>query len=101
MSWIERHKVWKLLLLLLLRVVFGLDEIGLDERSSYLRIVGGQDVVDSTSNQQDTRYGFFVSLVDRDHRHQCGGSLVAPDMVLTSSHCSRYVDGLPVSTVLF
>lgn len=99
MSWIWRQQVSQCLLLLLLSVSFGLeaDEIANQEHdeqrspaSNYLRIVGGQDVVDST-NSDGTRYGFFVSLVDQDYRHQCGGTLVAPDMVLTSSHCSRYV----------
>jgi len=44
------------------------------------RIIGG-------SNARQGRYPYFVSLIDFSNRHTCGGSLVAPDVVLTAAHC--------------
>jgi transmembrane serine protease 13 len=44
------------------------------------RIIGG-------SNARQDRYPYFVSLVDFTGAHTCGGSLVAPDIVLTAGHC--------------
>ena len=48
---------------------------------SKIRIVNGQD-----ANPID-RYPYFVSLVDRTYTHRCGGTLIAPDVVLTAAHC--------------
>lgn len=44
------------------------------------RIIGGTDT-------ERGRYPYFVSLIDVNGRHTCGGSLVAPDVVLTAAHC--------------
>jgi hypothetical protein len=44
------------------------------------RIIGG-------SNAREDRYPYFVSLVDHTGGHTCGGSLVAPDLVVTAGHC--------------
>lgn len=44
------------------------------------RIIGG-------SNAREDRYPYFVSLVDNSGKHTCGGSLVAPDVVVTAAHC--------------
>ena len=50
-------------------------------RKSKIRIVNGKnaDPID--------RYPYFVSLVDRTYTHRCGGTLIAPDIVLTAAHC--------------
>ena len=49
-----------------------------DEKKN-TRIIGGSQ----TSN---TRFPYAVSIQD-DIGHFCGGSLIAPDMVLTAAHC--------------
>lgn len=50
------------------------------------RIVGGDDV-------EMGRYPYFVSLVDSSDAHQCGGSLIAPNLVLTSASCLSISNG--------
>ena len=47
------------------------------------RIIGGSDV-------EQERYPYFVSLVDENDVHQCGGSLIAPNVVLTSATCQDF-----------
>ena len=44
------------------------------------RIVGGTDT-------SEERYPYFVSVLNSRAQHVCGGSLVAPDLVLTAAHC--------------
>jgi secreted trypsin-like serine protease len=45
------------------------------------RIVGGKDA-------QKNRYPYFVSLQEVfNGTHKCGGSLVAPDVIMTAAHC--------------
>lgn len=44
------------------------------------RIIGG-------TNAREDRYPYFVSMVDVTGRHTCGGSLIAPDIVLSAGHC--------------
>jgi trypsin len=43
------------------------------------RIIGGKEAVAG-------KYSYAVSLAD-DIGHFCGGSLIAPDVVLTAAHC--------------
>jgi len=43
-------------------------------------IVGG-------STAPPNRYPYFVALKDNNREIQCGGSLIAPDIVLTAAHC--------------
>eukprot|EP00934_Nitzschia_sp_Nitz4_P006765 Nitzschia sp. Nitz4//NODE_293_length_29386_cov_71.949235//18112//19537//NITZ4_additional_000037-RA//1//CDS//3329531833//6755//frame0 len=54
------------------------------------RIVGGSDVATG-------RVPYFVSLVNASRAHQCGGTLIAGDMVLTAASCTT--DG-PLTSAL-
>jgi hypothetical protein len=45
------------------------------------RIVGGEKAPKG-------RYPYMVALVDRGMKLVCGGSLIAPNVVLTASHCA-------------
>jgi len=54
------------------------------------RIIGGQ------STTRD-RYPYAASLVDsKTNRHVCGGSLIAPDIILTAGHCSGHFDAVQI-----
>jgi len=46
------------------------------------RIIGGDEAVEG-------RYPYAVSLQD-DISHYCGGSLIAPDIVLSAAHCKSW-----------
>jgi trypsin len=46
------------------------------------RIIGGEEAPEG-------RYPFPVSLVDSGGDHICGGSLIAPDVVLSAAHCAN------------
>ncbi len=45
------------------------------------RIVGG-------TNAPQNRYPYFVSLLNQYGAHSCGGTLVAPDVVISAAHCN-------------
>ncbi len=48
------------------------------------RIIGGSDA-------QEGRYPYFVSLLNQYGMHSCGGTLVAPDVVISAAHCADSV----------
>ena len=56
-------------------------------RRGKLRIVNGHDAPIPIPPEAENRYPYFVSLVDRTYTHRCGGTLIAPDIVLTAAHC--------------
>lgn len=58
------------------------------ERELRTRIIGGNEATEG-------RYSYAVSLQD-DVGHFCGGSLIAPDVVLSASHCMQYETGYKV-----
>ena len=54
------------------------------------RIIGG----DQTTRD---RFPYVASLVDTlTGRHVCGGSLIAPDIILTAGHCSGHFNAIQV-----
>jgi len=53
--------------------------------STSLRIVNGQDA-------SPNRYPYYVELLNKNDDFQCGGTLVAPNMVLSAAHCQGRID---------
>lgn len=56
------------------------------------RIVGGSDVEDISFSP------YHVSIQNTFDEHVCGGSIIAPDWILTAAHCSWPVEYLRVAT---
>jgi secreted trypsin-like serine protease len=44
------------------------------------RIINGQDA-------PPERYPYFVALFDKNDNLRCGGTLIAPNIVLSAAHC--------------
>lgn len=71
------------LLLLILTVCAASDSDESSDRNVFRkqpRIIGGQ-----TANR--FRYEYMVSLLSPSDEHECGGVLVAKDVVLSAAHC--------------
>lgn len=60
--------------------------IKVNKQLSDLRIVGGEEVKPHALPYQ-------VSVQSTSGSHFCGGSIIAPNMVLTAAHCMEGVDG--------
>jgi hypothetical protein len=48
--------------------------------TSSSRIINGQ-------NAPQDRYPYFVALFDKNDNLRCGGTLIAPNIVLSAAHC--------------
>jgi V8-like Glu-specific endopeptidase len=53
-----------------------------DDNTISPRIINGRKV-----DHASDRFPYFVSLRDNYDYHLCGGTLIAPDIVLTAAHC--------------
>lgn len=54
----------------------------------HARIINGSDA-------KKGRYSYIVSLTLKGN-HVCGGTLIAPDMILSAAHCSDFIDGASI-----
>lgn len=70
--------------LLLLAASIGISEAAKENNHKSLRsrnlIIGG-------GTAPDNRFPYYVALKDKNKEIQCGGTLIAPDIVLTAAHC--------------
>lgn len=49
---------------------------------------GGESHIVGGSDAPEGRYPYAVTLQTEFGKHQCGGSLIAPDIVLSAAHCA-------------
>ena len=84
-------------LLLLAATILSSSRICCGERSSNLRTTNSQqqqqqrDLVIGGHDAVRNRYPYYVALQTAENNTECGGTLIAPDVVLTAAHCAKYV----------
>jgi secreted trypsin-like serine protease len=45
-------------------------------------------IINGAAPTATARFPYFASLVDSTEAHQCGGTLIAPDLIMTAASCA-------------
>jgi Trypsin len=63
-------------------------------RKSIIRIINGVTA-------PNKRYSFSQVSLSMKNEHQCGGSIVAPDLILSAAHCRSWFDSISINRYNF
>lgn len=65
--------------------------ISAQQSPSNLRTSSNRNLVIGGHDATQDRYPYYVALQNAENKTECGGTLIAPDVVLTAAHCRGYV----------